>query len=137
MALSEMVPGIGLGGESLLVYEEVYNQLSLLAAGIQEAGPHLTPATFATGLQGAELPNTGAGSAPLWQAPVGFGPGDHSMLGGDYTVVRYAPDLPSVRPWVDGQLGTWCYLDAGRRFRVGEFPRDAESRVFSGSNRCR
>ena len=57
-----------------------YQELMLLAAGIQMAGPQLTPETFAEGLRKTEFPNPGAGTAPFFQGTVGFSGSDPVMV---------------------------------------------------------
>jgi len=57
-----------------------YNEMLLLASGIQMAGPRLTPESFAEGLRSTRFANPGAARAPYYQGTVGFGAGDVSMV---------------------------------------------------------
>lgn len=110
-----------------------YHALLVLASGIQMAGPHLTPTTFAEGLATAKFPNPGAGAAPYWQARVGFGPNDYSMVD-DVTAVWWSETAPSYR----GTRPTagWCYVDRGARLASPtQWPADIDSRLLQGT--CR
>ena len=59
--------------------DNFYQALLLVASGIQEAGPHLTPATFQQGLQRAHFPNPGVGAPPYYQSGIGYASGSHAM----------------------------------------------------------
>ena len=96
-----------------------YMQLSLLAAGIQLAGPRLTPETFAQGLHRARFPNPGAGAAPYFQSRVGFQGPRHTMSV-DAGMFWYDPQRPgTIDPSVPGAV---CYVDRGRRHARGSWP---------------
>jgi hypothetical protein len=108
-----------------------YPPLLLLATGIQEAGPNLTPETFAQGLQEAEFPNPddypyenyGAGDA-------GFG-GGHTMLD-DAAAIWWDPSQEST--W-GPDPGTWCYANNGERYRAGDWQNPhGDVRLFDESN---
>lgn len=114
----------------------VYDQLLVLAAGIQAAGPNLSPQTFAAGLQSTSFPNSEAGQAPHWSASVGFGPGDHSFVN-DYALVWWEATVDPVGPGANPTGGSWCYLDRGARFHAGTFPADADDRFFDPARGCR
>ena len=62
----------------------LYQELLLLASGIQMAGPHLTPDSFAQALHTTVFPNPGAGTDPYFQARVGFA-GDDAVMTDDFT----------------------------------------------------
>ncbi|MDQ1444187.1 MAG: hypothetical protein QOI20_651 [Acidimicrobiaceae bacterium] len=94
-------------------WNQAYRALLLLASGIQLAGPKLTPETFAQGLQRARFPNPGAGTAPYYQARVGFGPGDYTMSRGS-AVVWWSDTAPAYSG--GGTKGGWCYVRRGTRF---------------------
>jgi hypothetical protein len=119
-AVHEEDPSYGVTGE----FDALYLNLLVLASGIQMAGPHLTPQTFEDGLFRTRFPNPGADGPPWYQARVGFGPGNHSM------------EQTEVRVWWsnsgqgtgEGRSETWCYVDAGRRYGIGEWP--AEDPAF-------
>lgn len=113
----------------------LYEQLLVLASGVQSAGPALTPHTFAAGLTAAAFPNTGAGQAPYWQPSVGFGPGDHSFYD-DYALVWWNEQAEAFGGQAAPQ-GSWCYLDQGARHATGRYPRDADARFFDASAPCR
>ena len=127
-ALREADPAADPQGATYYSADSRYEQLLLLASGIQLAGPHLTPQTFAAGLQRARFPNPGAGSAPYFQARVGFDGGRHTMTA-DATMFWYDPRRPgTIDPSVPGAV---CYVDRGRRFGLGQWTR-SDPAFFSG-----
>ena len=93
----------------------IYNQLYLLALGIQMAGPDLTPETFETG---------------MFAYPEGTGPaGTWKFEQGHYTGII---DIRIM--WWQGDNSPWnnqpgVYMDDGTRVRQGEVP-DGELKVF-------
>jgi hypothetical protein len=98
-----------------------YEQLSVLAAGIQMAGPKLAPATFEAALQRTKFPNPNAGAAPFFQARVGFPGGRHTFVD-DATLYWYSPSEPGT---VDaGVPGSVCYVRQGVRYTASTFPTD-------------
>jgi hypothetical protein len=97
-----------------------YQQLLLLASGIQLAGPRLTPETFRAGLQKARWANPGAGREPFFQARVGFEGPRHTMSA-DAAMFWFDPqEEGTVDPSVPGAI---CYVNGGRRYALGEWPR--------------
>jgi hypothetical protein len=108
---------------------EVYRALLLLASGIQMAGPHLTPRTFAAGLRKTTFPN------PITAAhagAVGFHLDGHSMTS---DAAEWWFDTQAVGPFSDSNAhrGTVCYLDGGRRYSLGHWPRGPAPFFKSGS----
>ena len=107
----------------------VYWALLLIASGIQEAGPHLTPRTFEQGLMQTQFPNPGADGPPYYQARVGFGPGNHSMIN-TLAPVWWDQNQPSYdyfgssRATGQGSPGAYCYINHGARYALGEWPAD-------------
>lgn len=96
-----------------------YQQLLLLASGIQLAGPELTPETFRAGLQRARWANPGAGAAPYFQTRVGFEGPRHTMSA-DASMFWFDPARPgTIDPSVPGAI---CYVDRGRRYSLGSWP---------------
>lgn len=122
-ALKEMDPTWG-SDPSKLTAQAVYNlliqyqSLLLLASGIQLAGPHLTPESFARGLQQATFPN--ADDPPIKPGRVGFGGGSHSMTldGAEF----YWSDA-GRGPYSDSGGGTMCFIDGGARHALGTWPK--------------
>ena len=110
-----------------------YQSLLLLATGIQEAGPRLTPATFQSGLQATTFPDPGAGSAPLFQGGVSFADNDHVMIN-DFALKWWSPKAPD---WQDGNQppGDWCRVGDGRRFTTANLP-TGDSAYFTTSSPC-
>lgn len=98
---------------------EVYRALLVLASGIQMAGPKLTPETFRDGLRNTVFPNpitiTRAGF-------VGFRPNGYSMTK-DGAEWFWSPNARS--PFTDGaaRAGSVCYLDGGKRYELGGWPK--------------
>ncbi len=111
-----------------------YNQLLLLASGIQMAGPRLTPQTFKDGLFRTRFANPGAGGPPFYQASVGFGQGDHVMVD-DLAAVWWsdaAPGFHNVSP-----TGGFCWLDRGARRSLGRWPEGDQSLFDPDPRNCR
>jgi hypothetical protein len=94
-----------------------YWDLLVLASGIQEAGPDLTPANFQAGLYRTTFPNPGCGAPPYYQGCVGFGPHDHTMIQ-DYAMVWWS-NTATEPYYFEGETapGAYCYIGLGRRFR--------------------
>jgi hypothetical protein len=109
-----------------LANHEQYQQMLLLASGIQMAGPNLTPETFKAGLMKAEFPNPGAGAAPYYQARVGFGPGNHTMIQ-DFALVWYDTNRKSDSL---GVPGTQCYVGKGSRWSLTTWTPVGAERFF-------
>lgn len=89
----------------------IYNQLNLLAIGIQMAGPNLTPATFE---QGMFAYPARTGPSGTW----GFKPGDHSTSD-DAREVIWNPRANSVQTRAPG---TYVDPNGGKRFPIGSWP---------------
>ena len=108
-----------------------YAQMALvLGAGIQEAGPELTPETFATGLRKARHPNQGVGTAPWWQPSVGFGTSD-ATLNDDFALAWWSAPQPGQT------VGSFCYVGDGARFTAASMPADADELFFDREAGCR
>ncbi|MDP9101732.1 MAG: hypothetical protein M3N21_06245 [Actinomycetota bacterium] len=109
--------------------EEDYRPLLLLASGIQMAGPNLTPATFRAGLLRTTFPNpitvTHAGA-------VGFSPSSWGMT---TDAAEWWWSNTAIGPYSDSSAspGTLCYVDAGRRRTIGEFPTREHDPFFTGT----
>jgi hypothetical protein len=99
----------------------VWAYLSLLATGIEQAGPTLTPLTFERGL----LSMPGFGSWQQHRDPrltfTRFGPQDYTGIS-DVRQVYWDPDRTSP---VNGKQGAYVALDGGRRYQAGELPASA------------
>ena len=101
--------------------QAMYDGLSLLAAGIQLAGPRLTAQAFADGLESTTFGNPGAGRAPSFQPVVGFQDVDHTMV----------DDVAQVW-WRDDRF---CFVGGGHRWSAGELP-FADPGFFDESRGC-
>lgn len=91
--------------------ELIYNQLNLLAIGIQMAGPNLNPATFEKGM--FSYPRK-IGPSGSW----GFGPRDYSTSD-DAREVYYNPSVVSPQT---REKGTYINPNKGARFPIGKWP---------------
>jgi hypothetical protein len=95
-----------------------YEPMLVMAAGIQMAGPHLTPETFAKGLQSAAWPNP---FTPHWPGKVTVSPGSHSYVD-DAAAIWW--DDSSRSEYSTGGSGMFCYVENGVRRRLGAWPRN-------------
>ncbi|MHB1138022.1 MAG: ABC transporter substrate-binding protein [Microthrixaceae bacterium] len=91
--------------------ELIYNQLELLAIGIQLAGPNLTPETFEAGM--FKYP-TRTGPSGTW----GFAPGDYSTSD-DAREVFWNPAETSIQT---REPGTYVDPHGNQRFPIGQWP---------------
>jgi hypothetical protein len=101
-----------------------YQELLLLASGIQMAGPELTPNTFAEGLRATAFPNPGAAGPPFYQATVGFGPSDSTMIR-DFVGFWLDTRTTSADVTRSKNLNTYtanCYAESGRRWAWDAWP---------------
>ena len=94
-----------------------YYSLLVLSAGIQMAGPHLTPQSFANGLQHTTFPNPTVPGHP--EGKVTVQPGQHSYIS-DQTLMWFEPGRPDGSY---GSPGSFCYFDGGARFALGALPK--------------
>lgn len=97
--------------EPSVAVELIYNQLYLLAIGIQGAGPGLTPASFQKGM--FDYPRR-TGPFGSW----GFGPNDYTTSD-DAREVFWDPNATSVQTGTKG-----AYIDPNfpKRFPIGQWP---------------
>ncbi len=125
--------------QNLSQQSAIYSELLLLAAGIQMAGPHLTPETFEQGLFRTRFPNPGAGGPPYWQARVGFGPGDHTMID-DLPLLWWSERAHGYDEGTGGAFeshaGGFCYIDGGARHSPGGWP-ERQHPFFDQTKTCR
>ncbi len=112
-----------------------YGAMLLFASGIQQAGPNLTPQTFAKGLADTNFSNPSSGAAPFWQARVGFGAADHSMVD-DLHMFWYSPEASREQSKSNDPPGTVCYVNRGERWSVGNWPKGSAA-LFDRTKPCR
>jgi hypothetical protein len=93
-----------------------YHVLALLAAGLQAAGPDLTPTSFASGLRSLGFPNPGAADSPYYQATVGITGPSHT-LSRDVAFAWWDANVSSQQPGSNSR-GGFCYADRGRRYET-------------------
>jgi len=93
-----------------------YHAMLMMAAGIQMAGPNLTPESFAKGLQNASWPNP---PTEKWPGKVTVSPGTHSYME-DATAIWW--DNSNVSEY--SGAGAFCYVENGRRRQLGRWPAD-------------
>jgi hypothetical protein len=98
----------------------LYDDLLLLASGIQMAGPDLTPQAFQAGLFRTSFPNPGCGGPPYYQACVGF-PDVHHMYQ-DAAAIWWDPTQSSYGSRFDQAGGAYCYAALGARHPAGTWP---------------
>ena len=97
-----------------------YNSARLLAAGLQMAGPRLTPETFAQGMMRTSFPNPDCGRAPQYQACIGFGANDHTAVN-DASLIWLSKSENSN--W-SNQPGAMCFAKSGIRYQLDNWPSD-------------
>lgn len=112
--------------DDTLVNREVYQAVMVLAAGIQGAGPDLTPQTFAAALESTTWANQGTG-APLHQASFDLR-GDHTAYS-DWTLSWFDTLAPAPE---NGRPAAICYLDGGARFALADLPGTATATLGDG-----
>jgi hypothetical protein len=105
------------------VDRQAYQALQLLAAGVQLAGPRLTPGAFGSGLADAAFPNPGSGSGPLFQATVGLDDSDHSRVN----------DVALA--WWQGTSDRFCLVGGGRRWGFTGLPGN-DPGLFDAAKGC-
>ena len=128
-AVREADPASDPQGNTYYASNSRYYQLLLLAAGIQAAGPKLTPEAFERALHGLRFPNPGAAGPPYYQARVGF-EGRRHVMSVDAAMWWYDPNRPgTIDPTVPGSV---CYVDRGRRYSLGQWAR-SDPAFYSGS----
>lgn len=101
-------------GEPFASADGIQAYFSVLAAGLQQAGPQLDPGTFERGV--LTLPPYGGDAL---HSLVKFGAGDYTAVS-DVRVTYWNPSATSP---VNGKQGAYAALDGGRRFGVGQLPR--------------
>jgi hypothetical protein len=130
-ALKEMNPSANPTGGNYYSLFARYMSLLVLSSGIQLAGPHLTPSTFAAGLIRARWANPGAGGPRYYQAAAGFDGGRHTFID-DAAMYWYSPSQPgTVDPTAAGAV---CYVDHGTRHGLGDWP--SSDPAFFDRNNC-
>lgn len=91
-----------------------YHAMLMMAAGIQLAGPNLTPETFAKGLQSAAWPNPPTEKFP---GKVTVREGTHSYME-DAAAIWFDPANTSEY----SGSGAFCYVQNGSRRNLGRWP---------------
>jgi hypothetical protein len=120
-----VTPDTATTGEAKL---EVYRALLVLASGIQMAGPHLTVESFRDGLRKAAFPN------PITATHAGFvdfKPDGYSMTK-DGAEWWYSTSARGPFSDSGAHPGTACYLNGGRRYELGSWPR-GDAPFFAGT----
>ena len=112
-----------------------YEELMVLATGIQMAGPHLTPQAFGDALRRYPSRDPGHGQAPYYQALVGFTAG-HGWLQ-DYAPVYWSQNAQNYYT-NEPRTGSLCYIadggsGLGVRFGLNGWP-DHELNYYPGGN---
>ena len=102
----------------------VYPSMASIAAGIQQAGPRLTPSTFQAGMftLGHRFYDH-----PVWAIGGGYGAGDHTYTD-NVAEIWWDPIADEPNGGVKA-VGAYRYVRDGLRYKVGELPTE-DSRVF-------
>ena len=107
---------------------------SLMASGVQMAGPHLSVASVAAGLH--NLPTTGGWAASGHDATaylVGFKSPSPYTATEDVREVNWSATRNSE---VDGKPGAYCPIDHGHRYNLGEWPAGDPDVFDTAHNGC-
>jgi hypothetical protein len=116
-----------------------YNSMLLIASGIQMAGPHLTPETFAEGLRRTVFPNP---ITPAAAGRVGF---NEPLLPpnpkySDEANMSHSMTIDSIEFWwsetasdpdPQGGSGAMCYVSR-KRYRLREYTAGSDDMFFNG-----
>lgn len=116
-------------------YAEVLELVNLVAAGIQAAGPDLTPENFAAGLEATRFPSPT--DAERWgRGAVGLQVGDR-VLERDVALGWFDPDnMAAGYAEMTGFIGRFCLIADGRRFALTDpFP-DTDAAFHDLSQDC-
>jgi hypothetical protein len=97
--------------EPAFIVDIIYYQLYMIAIGIQEAGPNLTPQTFQQGM--FNYPG-GTGPAGTW----GFGPGHYTPTQ-DFREIYWDPTKTSDQ---NNKQGAYVEPHPGVRYKQGQLP---------------
>lgn len=103
----------GQPGEPSIGAQLIFDQLQVLAIGLQMAGPHLTPQSFEAGMF-AYTPRSGVSGR--WD----FGPGDYSTSS-DAREIYWDPNATSIQ---NGKKGAWKETSKNR-YPIGTWPAGA------------
>ncbi len=133
-AVRESRPDYTLKTQDSIALQTAYRELLVLASGIQMAGPRLTASTLQAGLVKARFPNPGAAQPPYWQATVGFGQGDWSMVD-DLALKWWDRSADALDEGLIG-AGSWCYVERGARWALESWP-EREHPFFDRTRPCR
>ena len=106
------------GDEPAFAVEAIYAQMSMLAIGLQMAGPQLTPQTFEQGM--FNYPG-GTGPFGTW----GFDSDSYTPTQ-DYRIIWWNPTGTSS---VNNKQGRYEEAYGGQRFKVGSLPKE-DPKVF-------
>ena len=101
--------------------QQFYEEMLVIASGVQAAGADLTPASFASGLNRLQFPNPGAAAQPFFQATVGFGSGTHEMQQ-DFSAWWWSSSTKSEAPFPDTYTGASCFVNGGARWSLNSWP---------------
>jgi len=101
----------GQPGEPSIGAQLIFDQLQLLAIGLQMAGPNLNPRTFESGMF-AYTPRSGVSGR--WD----FGPGDYSTSS-DAREIYWDPNATSIQ---NGKKGAWKETSKDR-YPIGTWPK--------------
>ena len=113
-----------------------YQQLLVLAAGVQWAGPELTPTAFGDALAAMEFANPDVGAPRWFQPSVNLGPGDHGW-NSDFALTWWelsAEEEERISPAIRGRA---CYVAVGIRVTAATIPAGVDAAFFDPEEGCR
>lgn len=109
-------------------FNQIYRPLLVLMSGIQMAGPHLTQKTFMDALRSTQFPNpitsTHAGAVGVPQNGYSFTDDAAEWWYSNTAQGPYSDDTTAK--------GAICYVEHGRRYNLGQWPKSAAD-VFDGT----
>lgn len=107
----------------------IYPNVSVLFAGIQAAGPDLTPDSFAKGLFSTRLNTGSVTNSSVSYGRRGFWPyTDYNGID-DATEIWWDPAATGPDEIRKEGTGMWRYVDGGKRYTAGSWPR-SDTKAF-------
>ncbi len=100
------------------ICEFAFPSLHMMVAGIQQAGPKLTPVNFQQGLHSIGYRFY---DDEVWAIGGGFGPDDFTYTD---NVAEFWWDPTAIDPADNQTRGAYRYVRGGQRYRLGELPKE-------------
>lgn len=118
--------GSGAKAASLVSAQAFYRELLVIAAGVQMAGPHLTPEAFGQALASTRFPSPGASNTPAYQARVNLDTPAHAMVtdyNGFWLDTTASHDQVIQESSSQNPEHAFCYASLGARWSIDNWPR--------------